>query len=50
MKSGWEYVSENGQREKLAPKTLIDNVLESENGPALMDVIRNLIHPVAASG
>jgi len=32
MKSGWEYVEENGVREKMAPYTLVANVLMSENG------------------
>ena len=46
MKSGWEYVDESGIREKMAPYTLAANVLMSENGPALLDAIRNLMHPV----
>ena len=48
MKSGWEYTEENGVREKLAPTTLAANVLMSENGPALMDAIRDLVHPVGS--
>ena len=40
MKSGWEYVDENGVREKLAPKTLAENVLITENGPALLDAMK----------
>ena len=48
MKSGWEYTEENGIREKLAPNTLAANVLMSENGPALMDMIRDITHPVGS--
>lgn len=48
MKSGWEYIEENGIREKMAPNTLISNVLESENGPGLLDFIRNYTHPIGS--
>ena len=48
MKSGWEYIEENGIREKMAPNTLISNVLESENGPGLLDIIRNYTHPIGS--
>ena len=48
MKSGWEYVDENGVHEKLAPKTLAENVLMTETGPALLDAIRDMIHPVGS--
>lgn len=49
MKLGWEYVDENGQQEKLASKTVIENVLESKNGPAMMDIIRDMTHPIGSS-
>ena len=48
MKSGWEYTEENGIREKLAPNTLAANVLMSENGPALLDAFRDMMHPVGS--
>ena len=48
MKSGWEYVDENGVHEKLAPKTLAENVLMTETGPSLLDAIRDMIHPVGS--
>ncbi len=48
MKSGWEYVDESGIREKMAPYTLAANVLMSENGPNILDAIRDLIHPVGS--
>lgn len=48
MKSGWEYVDESGTREKMAPYTLAANVLMSENGPTILDTIRNLIHPIGS--
>ncbi len=48
MKSGWEYVDENGVREKLAPNILAENVLMTEDGPALPDAIRDIIHPMGS--
>jgi len=37
MKSDWQYVNNNGTTEKMAPKTLVENVMVSENGPSLKD-------------
>ena len=48
MQSGWEYVGENENREKMAPYTLAANVFLSENGPSLLDVIRDMTHPVGS--
>jgi hypothetical protein len=39
MKSGWQYVQTNGTTEKMAPKTLVENVLMSENGPTLKEAM-----------
>lgn len=41
MKSGWQYVQANGTTEKMAPKTLVDNVKmnEDENGVSLKDAM-----------
>lgn len=48
MKSGWEYVEENGNYEKMAPNTLAANVFIREDGPSLLDALRDLIFPVGA--
>jgi len=39
MKSGWQYVNDNGTTEKMAPKTLVENVVVSENGPSLKEIM-----------
>jgi len=39
MKSDWQYVNNNGTKEKMAPKTLVENVMVGENGPSLKDVM-----------
>jgi len=39
MKSGWQYVNDNGTTVKMAPKTLVENVKMSENGPSLKEVM-----------
>ena len=48
MKSGWTYSNDSGNREKLAPNTLAANVMMSENGPDLLDFIRDYTHPVGS--
>ena len=48
MKSGWIYSNDSGNREKLAPNTLAANVQMSENGPGLLDFIRDYTHPVGS--
>lgn len=39
MKNGWQYVQNGGTSEKMAPMTLVENVLTSENGPSLKEAM-----------
>lgn len=39
MKKGWQYVQTNGTNEKMAPMTLVENVLMSEDGASLKEVM-----------
>ena len=48
MKSGWTYSNDSGNREKLAPNTLVANVQMAEDGPGLLDFIRDYTHPVGS--
>ena len=48
MKSGWTYSNDSGNREKLAPNTLAANVQMAEDGPGLLDFIRDYTHPVGS--
>lgn len=36
MKSGWQYIENEGTNEKIAPYTLMDNVFANENGGSMV--------------
>ena len=52
MKTGWMYTNEQGVEERFAPKTIVSQVLLSENGTDIMTALNQMIlnrcYPVGA--
>ena len=52
MKTGWIHAEENNTNVRFAPKTLVSEVLISENGPDLMTALNQMLlekcYPVGA--
>ena len=43
MKTGWIHAEENNTNVRFAPKTLVSEVLISENGPDLMTALNQML-------
>ena len=52
MKTGWIHAEENNTNVRFAPKTMVSEVLISENGPDLMTALNQMLlekcYPVGA--
>ena len=52
MKTGWIHAEENNTNVRFAPKTLVSEILISENGPDLMTALNQMLlekcYPVGA--